>query len=135
MNAITVNGWLPKAKIVFKSNRKTDDYHGQMNLELFQKWFVDKLIPNIPERPMIIMDNASYHNTLASYSPPTPNCSKNRIHSWLRKNKISCKEDCLKVELVEILNKIAPEPIYEIDIIAQKYGHKVILNSHPLKAG
>lgn len=35
MNAITKDGWVPDAKMVFKSNRKTGDYNGQMNFELF----------------------------------------------------------------------------------------------------
>ena len=72
------------------------------------------------------MDNVSYHNTLTEYSAPTLTCSKERIYNWLEANKIPCKDDCLKVELVEILNKVSPEPTYEIDVIAQKHGHEVI---------
>ncbi len=126
INAITISGWVPEVKVVFKSTRKTGDYHGQMNSELFGKWFSEKLLPNIPKNSCIIMDNASYHNTLAEYSPPTPLCSKGKIKDWLEKNKIICREDCLKPELVEILRKIAPEPIYNIDEIACSQGHEVI---------
>ncbi|SEH06230.1 Uncharacterised protein [Candidatus Venteria ishoeyi] len=72
------------------------------------------------------MDNASYHNVLAECSAPTPACSKEKIRTWLEANKVPCKDDCLKVELVEILRKISPEPTYEIDVIAQKYRHEVI---------
>ncbi len=68
MNAITQDGWVSEAKVVFKSTRKTGDYHGQMNGDLFQKWFVEKLLPNIPKASLIVMDNASYHNVLADYS-------------------------------------------------------------------
>ena len=39
INAITTSGWIPGAKLVFKSTRKTGDYHGQMNSDLFKKWF------------------------------------------------------------------------------------------------
>lgn len=126
MNAITKDGWVAGAEVVFKSTRKTGDYHGQMNGDLFQKWCVEKLFPNIPANSMIIMDNASYHNILADYSAPTPSCSKERIRAWLESNKIPCKEDCLKVELIEILRKIAPEPTYEIDVIARQQGHEVV---------
>ena len=126
LNAITKDGWVPNAKVVFKSTRKTGDYHGQMNGELFQKWFVDKLLPNLPDKSLIVMDNATYHNILADYSAPTPTSSKEKIRIWLEENKIPCKEDCLKVELVEILKKIAPEPTYAIDVIARQKGHDVI---------
>ena len=126
LNAITKDGWVPNAKVVFKSTRKTGDYHGQMNGELFQKWFTDKLLPNLPDKSLIVMDNASYHNILAEYSAPTAICSKEKIRTWLEDNKIPCKEDCLKVELIEILKKIAPEPTYAIDVIAQQQGHDII---------
>ncbi len=126
MNAITKDGWVPEAKVVFKSTRKTGDYHGQMNGDLFQKWFIEKLLPGIPSASLIIMDNATYHNILADYSAPIPICSKEKIRTWLEANKIPCKDDCLKVELVDILRKIAPEPTYTLDVIARQYGHEVI---------
>ena len=126
INAISQSGWIPGSKLVFKSTRKTGDYHGQMNWELFRKWFTEMLIPNIPQKALIIMDNASYHNTLSADSPPTPISSKKKIIQWLEHNKIYCRDDCLKPELVEILKKIAPEPIYEIDEIAKTYGHDVL---------
>lgn len=34
INAITKAGWISGSKLIFKSTRKTGDYHGQMNLEL-----------------------------------------------------------------------------------------------------
>ena len=126
MNAVTESGWVSGAKLVFKSTRKTGDYHGQMNWELFKKWFSEMLLTNIPKSSIIIMDNASYHNTLSDHSPPTPQCSKARIVEWLEQNKIYCRRDCLKPELVEVLGKLAPEPTYAIDEIARSNGHEVI---------
>lgn len=126
INAVTKDGWVPDAKVVFKSTRKTGDYHGQMNWNLFQKWFSEKLLPNIPGNSIIVMDNAAYHNILAECSAPTPTCSKEKIFNWLEYNNIPCKDDCLKIELVEILKKFAPEPTYAIDMIANEYGHTVI---------
>ncbi len=126
MNAITKDGWVPDAETIFKSTKKTGDYHGQMNAELFAKWFEEKLIPNIPDNSLIVMDNASYHNILSSHSAPTPTCSKKKIRDWLEENSIAFSEDCLKAEMVEILKKIIPSPIYVIDEIAKNYGHEVI---------
>ncbi len=125
INAISMNGWVRGAKLVFKSTRKTGDYHGQMNWELFKKWFIEMLLPNIPENSNIIMDNASYHNRLAESSPPTSLSSKNKIIKWLEKNKISFESDALKVELIELLKINNPQPIFEIDEIAKKYGHQI----------
>ena len=126
INAITKYGWISGSKLVFKSTRKTGDYHGQMNWDLFKKWLTEMLLPNIPENSLIIMDNAPYHNILSEHSPPTPLCSKKKITEWLEQNKIHCRDDCLKPELVEILKKLAPEPLYAIDEIGRSYGHEVI---------
>ena len=126
MNAITREGWVPNAKVVFKSTRRTGDYHGQMNGDLFQKWFKEALLPNIPPASLIVMDNASYHNLLTEDSPPIPTSSKARIQEWLSDAGVPCKDDCLKVELLEILKKQAPSPRYIIDEIASEKGHVVI---------
>jgi transposase len=126
MNAITTDGWVPNAKTVFKSTRKTGDYHGQMNWDIFKKWFLEKLLPNIPESSLIIMDNAPYHKVLSENSAPTAASSKENIQKWLGDNKISYSSDCLKAELIDMLLKIVPAPTYAIDEIAKQYGHEVI---------
>jgi transposase len=126
MNAITKDGWVPGAKVTFKSTRKTGDYHGQMNQVIFTKWFKEKLPPNIPDNSLIIMDNASYHNVLSPLSAPTPSCKKEKIRFWLERNSIPIKEDCLKAELVEILAKVGPQPTYILDEIAAEQGHEVL---------
>jgi len=126
MNAISKDGWIPGAKVTFKSTRKTGDYHGQMNQTMFTKWFEKKLLPNIPAHSLIIMDNAAYHNVLSPVSAPTPSCKKKRIRSWLEKNNFPMKEDCLKAELVDILAKVGPQPTYTLDEIANKKGHEIL---------
>ena len=126
INAITKDGWVPNAKVVFKSSRKTGDYHGQMNAELFQKWFKERLLPNIPKNSNIIMDNAPYHNILSENSPPTSQCKKEKIKTWFDANKVKYNSDSLKAELVEILKKHSPEPIYELDELAEKKGHQIL---------
>jgi transposase len=126
MHAMTKTGWIPTAKLVFKSTRKTGDYHGQMNHELFSKWFSEQLLPNIPKDSLIIMDNAPYHNVLSPHSAPTASCKKAEIRAWLMKNHIPVREDCLKAELVEILEKVAPAPTYALDELASAHGHEIL---------
>lgn len=126
VHAITRDGWVPGAKLTFKSTQKTGDYHGQMNEEMFTKWFQEKLLPNIPDGSLIIMDNAAYHNVLSDHSAPIATCKKEKIRSWLEQNNIPLSEDCLKVEMVEILNKIAPAPTYALDEIAAEHGHEIL---------
>jgi len=125
LNAMTQRGWVPGAKLTFKSTKKTGDYHGQMNHDLFTKWFTEQLLPNMPSNALIIMDNAPYHNTLSRHSAPTATCKKERIAAWLSKNRIPVRDDCLKAELVEILEKLAPAPTYALDELAADQGHEI----------
>ena len=73
------------AKNVFKSTRKTGDYHGQMNADQFQKWFSKMLLPNIPPNSIIIMDNASYHKALTEDSAPILQVPKKRYGAGSKK--------------------------------------------------
>ena len=47
------------------------DYQDDMNAELFERWFVNTLIPNLPKdrKVAIVMDNAKYHSRLIEESP------------------------------------------------------------------
>ena len=126
VNAVTEKGWVPGAMLTFKSTKKTGDYHGQMNYGLFLKWFTERLLPNIPQKSLIIMDNAAYHNNLAPHSAPTPTSKKDEIHDWLIRNGIPVRDDCLKAELVEMLKRMAPTPTYAIDVVAEEAGHSVL---------
>jgi transposase len=64
VNAITADGWIDGAQLVFEAKKRTGDYHGQMNWENFSKWFETQLLDNIPKNSLIILDNAKYHNVL-----------------------------------------------------------------------
>lgn len=126
VNAITEKGWVPNARLVFQSSKKTGDYHSQMNHEVFKTWFEEQLLPNILDNSLIIMDNASYHNALSPSSAPTASCKKEKIRNWLLNNGAPVAENSLKAELVELLSKLSPAPTYAIDEIAQQHGHSVL---------
>jgi transposase len=126
LTAMTKRGWVPGAKLTFKSTKKTGDYHGQMHHDLFTRWFTEQLLPHMPSNALIIMDNAPYHHTLSRHSAPTAPCKKACIASWLSKNRIPVRDDCLKAELVEMLEKLAPAPTYALDELAADQGHEIL---------
>ena len=43
-------------------------YSGTMNSELFESWFVEQLIPALPQDVVIVMDNASFHRKKRLYA-------------------------------------------------------------------
>lgn len=126
VNAITLDGWVSTAKLVFEAKKKTGDYHGQMDWDNFSRWFIEKLLPNIQKNSIIIMDNASYHNTIEENSFPRSNSVKEDLRKWLDDTKIPWGQDLLKVELYALCKIYQPEPNYKIDKIAEAAGHSIL---------
>ena len=130
LHAITNNGWIKGADLVFQAKTCTGDYHGQMNHDNFSKWFKNQLIPNIPKNSLIIMDNAKYHNVLADDTFPTTSSRKHELITWLTNNhpdnELLKKSNVLKSELYELCKKLAPPPIFFLDNVAEENGHNIL---------
>jgi len=126
IHAITVNGWVDNAQLVFEANKRTGDYHGQMNWGNFSQWFETQLLPNIPANSLIILDNARYHNVFAESAFPISTTRKEVLCNWLDKNSIPWTTDMLKPELYELCKRLAPAPEYKLDQIAEAAGHSIL---------
>lgn len=126
VNAISSQGWVPKAKLVFQASAKTGDYHSNMNWTVFVDWFENKLLKNIPNNSLIILDNASYHNVLTEEAFPKKSHSMQRFQEWLTHNNIPWRSDMLKEELYELCYKFAPKPEFSLDHIASKKGLSIL---------
>jgi len=126
VNAVTRDGWVPNAKLVFKASRKTGDYHSSMNCEVFKEWFEEYLLKNIPAKSLIIMDNASYHNVLTEEAFPKKSHSVKRLRDWLSHNGIPWSRDMLKAELYELCYRFSPKPEFLVDNIANDHGHSIL---------
>ena len=126
VNAITLEGWVNNAQLVFEAKKKTGDYHGQMDWGNFSRWFTEQLLPNIPDNSIIIMDNASYHNTTEETTFPKSNARKENLRKWLDDKGIPWGEDLLKSELYALCKSFEPKPEYKIDKIAEAEGHSIL---------
>jgi len=126
VHAITEQGWVNNAKLVFQAKRKTGDYHDQMNWDNFSKWFIEQLLPNIPKNSLIIMDNASYHNVLVDDAFPTSKNVKQELRDWLTVHHYDWTADMLKAELFDLCKKFAPIPQFKLDQIVKNYGHTIL---------
>ena len=126
LNAVTKDGWVPNSKLVFKASKKTGDYHTNMNWDNFSKWFQEKLLKNIPENSLIIMDNAPYHNVLVEEAFPKKSHSIKRLREWLSNNEIPWTKDMLKSELFDLCSRFAVKPEFLIDRIAREKGHSIL---------
>ena len=126
VNAITLDGWVNNAQLVFEAKKRTGDYHGQMDWGNFSRWFTEQLLPNIPENSIIIMDNASYHNTTEESAFPKSNARKENLRKWLDDRGVPWGEDLLKAELYALCKLFEPKPEYKIDKIAEAAGYFIL---------
>lgn len=126
IHAVTLNGWVDGAQLVFDANRRTGDYHGQMNWGNFSRWFEKQLLANIPDNSLIVLDNARYHNVFDEGSFPIPKTRKSELCDWLDKNLIPWTEDMLKPELYELCKRLAPAPVFKLDQIVKAAGHDIL---------
>ena len=57
LDAGSENGWIPGADLVFQNKKSPGDYHDKMTAEHFEEWFHDLLMPNIPPKSLVVIDN------------------------------------------------------------------------------
>jgi transposase len=115
LNAMTAKGWIKGAKLIFKANSSTGDYHGAMDVDNFKKWFTGQLLPNIEDNAVIIMDNASYHNAYADDGVPSLNSKKSVLKNWLDNEGIPYPEESIRPQLIELINKHRPQREFLLD--------------------
>lgn len=97
-----IDGFIPDASLIFSSNPKNFDYHGEMNHENFIHWLENQLLIHLEEPSMIIMDNAL--SCKLAIQCPTTNWKKEIIQNWLINNKISFDADMLKIQLLHLVS-------------------------------
>ncbi|XP_076028388.1 uncharacterized protein LOC143017484 [Oratosquilla oratoria] len=106
-----------------KGNKR--DYHDSMNHITFKKWFLEQLLPNIPPRSAIIMNNAPYHNH--QLEKASTSSRKIDIIKWLTEKPIPHDSTHTRLELLHLVKldkKVYMK--YKINDLAAAAGYKVI---------
>ncbi|KAK4288468.1 hypothetical protein Pmani_038503 [Petrolisthes manimaculis] len=121
-----VDGFVPGGLHMFRSkNGNKGDYHDSMNHENFCSWLDNKLLPNIPPKSLIIMDNVSYHCKVVNKAP-IQSSRKQEILKWLVENDLPHNPLHTKAELLHIVKKNKEKEEYAVDEMAEKHGHEVL---------
>lgn len=118
-------GFVEDAGLIFSTKNKSEDYHDNMNSELFEKWFEESVLMKLEEPSIIILDNARYHSRQEDPNP-VASWTKSKIIEWLRKHNIDFEEGELKARLLERTKRHKRSKSYVVDNMALKYGHSVL---------
>ena len=115
-------GFVPNADVVFKAHSSSGDYHGEMNHKTIVRWLEDKLVPNLPPKCVLVMDNAAYHNVQVDRCP-VRSTRKPLMQEWLTRQGIQWNGAMIKEELLELCKNHKQEPVYVLDQILSQHGH------------
>lgn len=118
------DGFVENGLLLFESKR-TNDYHEEMNANIFEEWF-EKVLPTLEKECVVVLDNASYHSRKIEKVPTTAT-RKGDIQSWLQEKNISFQKDMVKDELLHLV-KVHKENFnkYAIDELAKTYNRTVL---------
>jgi len=88
------NGFLDGSFLLYRGrhSNKSDDYHTDMNSDVFLDWMKTSVMPKMPKRPAkatIVIDRASYHmvRTEATHMPSSTS-KKSDLVDWLEKKGV-----------------------------------------------
>ena len=68
-------------------SKASADYHQAMNSDVFESWLEKQLLPNLPQKCVIMIDNASYHSR-QEVKVPTQATKKAEILEFMIKKNI-----------------------------------------------
>ncbi|RVE50547.1 hypothetical protein evm_004774 [Chilo suppressalis] len=124
-HAGTKSGFVKNALLMFRSQSKSADYHDDMNATNFLKWMTEKVVPNLPEKSLVVMDNAPYHCTQINKAP-TMSSSKSHMQEWLRQKQIYFEERWTKPVLYDIIKRNKEPPLFAVDELLKQHNHEVV---------
>lgn len=126
LHACKETGFIENVQLIFEANERTEGYDGHMNYRTYEKWLIEKLLPNITQNSVIILDNSSYNSTEQN-KMPSKYATKATMISWLEKNGVPVNPHMYKGELYNLLAKYKNcEKIYCIDEMLKAKGHTVL---------
>ncbi|XP_076659852.1 uncharacterized protein LOC143363130 [Halictus rubicundus] len=96
-----------------------------MNGDTFFEWF-KKILPMLPDRSVIVMDNAPYHS-VKKEKYPSLRWKRDDIVTWLEGKGKTVNPRLVKIRLMELVTKHKrPENNYVIDEYARENGRTVL---------
>ena len=102
-------------------------FYLDVNSVIFNKWVEEQLVPALPPKSLVVMDNASYHSVIKDGTKaPTSTTRKGDMQKWLKDKKIHFDGKMKKTKLYEIIKLKKPEPVHKTDDFLRGKGHDVL---------
>ncbi len=95
IHAMQQTGLISDACYIFEAKKSTGDYHNMFNAPHFQEWRIGQLMPNLPEKSVIIMDRVPFHLVPEEQIIPL-SMRKAELQNWLTQKEIPWEDHWLK---------------------------------------
>ena len=129
LRASEVNGIISSGSIMYFKAGKVDqpDYHNNFNKHNFTDYFENRLLVNLQQPSVIIMDRCRYHlfNDENEFNPRS--ARRDELEEWYLAQNFEKFDSKLKLkDLRELACKHVPEPRSKLQNLAEESGNSVL---------
>ena len=125
-------GFVPGARLIYKSTKQKGDYHGNIDSDMYEKWFKEKLLPGMNQVKeetgrgcLLILDNAKYHKRSSiPFKPHKANVEE--LKGFLIDNHVSFRDYWLRADFMKAARKFINKQPTVVEVLAAENGHRVI---------
>jgi len=96
--------------------------NNEIKSEIFENWLITKLLPQLPSKSIVVLDNAPTHSRQIN-KPPVQNSNKNSIKDWLKTNNINFNNNLNKQELLKLVKENTLNKNFKVDELIKSFGH------------
>ena len=116
------NGFLNGCEECFVGAKDSADYHKEVNSIHFERWWEDSVLPRLPTKSVVVIDNAKYPSRQTEESRAlTTNWRKAQIQDWLRKKGVDFqRKDTIPI-LLQKSKQIKVEKKYRLKEITERF--------------
>lgn len=124
IHAVMERGLLENTFLIFEGKKSRGDYHQQFDHQIFQKWFQEQLLPNLPPKCLIVMDRCPFH--MVGKDPVTPKqMRKAELQHWLVQKGFPWEEKWLRPRLVEEVEHRRDKKTM-VELFVENEEHKIL---------
>jgi transposase len=124
IHAMQEDALIEGAFLAFEAKKSRGDYHGQFDWEIFQHWFTEQLLLNVPPRSLIVLDRCAFHTVCRDSIVPSQ-MKKVELQEWLTKRGIQWEEPWLRARLMQEVDRYRDKKPM-VEVFAEAQGHKVL---------
>eukprot|EP01135_Chromosphaera_perkinsii_P011310 Nk52_evm91s2367 gene=Nk52_evmTU91s2367 len=126
--AISKKGPVRDSLLTYECQKRTGDYHGNINTDIFMKWATEYLFPNLPSKCLLILDNAKYHHNKEKsvISKARNKMNRSEIMQWLKDNDVPFVEENSTTALTLLMSQKLKMIPSAFEVAANAKGHKVL---------